>query len=143
MTESHPQPFLVRCGEMTLREYRAMVVMMTTLAFWAICYVGSSQLIKRGVLTEGPLAWAMATLPSIAGVLVLFAYARFLRACDELQRLIQLQALALGFGGTFFAIAGYRVFERLGAPVAEASDYSLVMSVLYTLGVVLGWRRYR
>jgi hypothetical protein len=110
---------------------------------WAVAFTAASQLIKRGVVTEGPLAWGLAALPFLFGAGVLVAYARYLRETDELQRLIQLQALALGCGGTFFLIAGYEVLQRLGAPMGEVDDVTMVMAGFYALGTFLGWRRYR
>ncbi len=74
---------------------------------------------------------------------MLFVYGRFLRQTDELARLIQLEALALGFGGTFFALCAYSVFQRLGAPLLDLKDVPTVMVVFYFLGVGLGWWRYR
>ena len=120
-----------------------MVRFLGLLALWAVAFSGASQLIKRGVVDGGALGWGLAMLPIIAGVLVLFAFARWLREGDELQRTVQLVALAFGFGGTFFAIAAYRVFERLGAPAADLGDLALAMAILYTLGVFVGWWRYR
>jgi hypothetical protein len=102
-----------------------------------------SLLIKREVLPVGAVRWTVAALPCVAAVLVLAAYARFLREADELQRLIQLEALALGFGGAFFAVMGYQLFERLGALTLDAGDLGIVMALLYSLGGLLGWRRYR
>ncbi|MCZ6726579.1 MAG: hypothetical protein O7A98_04405, partial [Acidobacteria bacterium] len=125
------------------RDRRNQSRMMWVLFAWAVCFAGVSQLIKRDLLSAGPLLWLLAALPSVAGVFALIAYGRFLREADELQRIIQLRALALGFGGTLFALAGYRVFERLGAPAAELTDVMLVMMLLYSVASLLGWRRYR
>ncbi|MEM7353851.1 MAG: hypothetical protein AAF657_23830 [Acidobacteriota bacterium] len=143
MDESTREPFLVRCGDTTRRDWRNLMRVMWTLGVWAVCFAGGSQLIKRGLLPEGPISWLVAALATVAGLFVILAYGRFLSQADELQRLIQLQALALGFGGTFFAIAGYRMFERLGAPPADLGDFTMVMAILYSLGSVLGWKRYR
>ena len=70
-------------------------------------------------------------------------FVRFLRAADELQRVIQLQALALGFGGGFFFICGYSLFEPLGAPPSQSADIVVIMPLLYVVGVLNGARRYR
>jgi len=109
---------------------------------WALVFVGATRLIKSELLSPGALPWLVAAAPCVAAVFVLVAYMRFLREADELQRLIQLQALALGFGGGFFTICGYSLFERVGAPPAGV-ELATVMPVLYALGVLLGERRYR
>jgi hypothetical protein len=94
-------------------------------------------------LSLGSFSWAIAAVPIILGVLVLFTYRRFLRESDELQRQIQLEALALGLGVGWVAISSYPLFERLGAPPLDTADYVLVMAVSYSLGSILGWRKYR
>ena len=141
--ETSQTPFWARCGDTTARDRRNLKRAMWILAAWAVLFAGGSQLIKRDLLPAGPIPWVVAALPTIAGVFVLLAYGRFLREADELQRTVQLQALALAFGGSWFAISGYRVFERLGAPHADGMDFTLVMALFYAVGILLGWRRYR
>ena len=132
-----------RCLDTPPHDWRNMKRFLWSLGAWAVCFAGGSQLIKRELLPAGPIPWVVALLPNVVAVLVIVAYARFLREADELQRVVQLQALALGFGGTFFALSGYRILERLGAPAADIGDFAVVMAVLYAVGSVLGWRRYR
>jgi len=109
---------------------------------WALAYIGAIQVLKRELVT-GPVAWVVAAVPAILGIIVVVVYGRFLRQTDELQRLIQLEALALGFGGSFFAFCGYAVFQRLGAPAMDITTATIIMVFLYLLGVFLGTRRYR
>ena len=85
----------------------------------------------------------MAALPTIAGGVLLAAYIRYLREIDELQRAIQLRAMALGFGGGFLAICGYVTFQPLGAPRVDPVSLLAVMPVLYAIAVVAGSGRYR
>ncbi len=143
MGEIKKEPLWARCGDTTPRDRRNLRTMLLTTAAWAVCYTGVSQLIKRELLPAGPIPWILAVLPIIAGFFVLITFARYLREADELQRIIQLRALAVGFGGTFFAVAAYRVFERLGAPAAGLDDVTLVMAGFYSIAVVLGSRLYR
>ena len=143
MTESEKQSLWERCGGTSPRDRaNQRRILWTTLA-WAISFVGVSQAIKTGTLARGPMAWALALVPAALGFVVVFVYSRFLRDADELQRLIQLNALALGFGGGLFTFYAYRVFERLGAPPIGLEDATLIMIALYILGVILGGRRYR
>lgn len=143
LSEPRKESFWARCDDRTPRDRRNLRWVMWIFFGWAVAFTTASQLTKRGVVTEGPLAWLLAALPFLFGAGVMLAYARYLRETDELQRLIQLQALALGWGGTFFVIGGYEVLERLGAPVGEFDDATMVMAVFYVLGTVLAWRRYR
>ena len=143
MSEIEDQSLWKRCAGSSPRDRaNQRRILWTTLA-WAVSFVGVSWAIKNELLSAGPLAWALAAVPAVLGFVVVFAYARFLRDADELQRLIQLNALALGFGGGLFTFYAYRVFERLGAPAVGLEDATLVMIVLYVVGVVLGGRRYR
>ena len=50
---------------------------------------------------------------------MVLTYIRFVRDADELQKSIQLHALAFGFGATWLAMTGYGLFEELGAPVVN------------------------
>ncbi|MEM1202247.1 MAG: hypothetical protein AAGN66_03355 [Acidobacteriota bacterium] len=142
MTDTNDSPGWAACGG-PRKDHRNMMRLLAALATWAVCFVGSSQLLKRGLIEPSPLGWLVGLTPSVAALVALFAFARYVREADELQRLIQLQAMAVSLGGTFFAIAGYQVLEKLGAPALDANDYTLVMSGLYTLGILVGWRKYR
>ncbi len=142
MTEEMKETLWTRCmgSDVDQRNQRRLV--WATL-IWALAFVGVSLLIKREMLSPGPIAWALGAVPLVLGVGVIAVFARYLRQADELQRLIQLEALALGFGGGLFAFLSYRVFERLGAPRLALDDATMVMVVLYLLGIFIGWRRYR
>ena len=136
-------PFSDRCGGTTARDFRNLKRVMWLLGAWAVSFAGISQLLKRDLLPTGAISWVAAALPTVAGILVFLAFRRFLREADELQRMVQLRALALGFGATWIAIFGYPLFESLGAPGLDVTDYGLVMAVAYSLGSVIGWRQYR
>lgn len=131
------------CVNQTPRDWRNLRRLLWLILAWAVSFVGGVQMISRGLMPTGTIAWLAAALPMVIAVFVLIAYGRFLRDTDELNRLIQLQALALGFGGGWFAVAGYRVFELLGAPPIDQGSVVLIMAVLYSIGVVLGRVRYR
>jgi predicted MFS family arabinose efflux permease len=132
-----------RCGDTTPRDRRNTVRMLVALAVWAVVFVAATWAIRKELLPTGPISWIVAALPSALMVVALLAYADYLRKADELQRGIQLQALALGFGAGWLALCGYPLFERLGAPAIDPGDYVIVMAVCFSLGVVLGQRRYK
>jgi len=110
---------------------------------WELLFTGGSQLIKRDLLPGGAVPWVVAALPTIVGVLVVRAYSRFLREADELQRLIHLEALALGFGGGWIAICGYRIFEHAGAPTADIAEGTIALAVFYSIGLIRSTWRFR
>jgi hypothetical protein len=131
------------CGDSTPRDHHNQMRILRYMATWAVLFVGATFVVKRGLLPAGPLPWILAALPVALGVFVILAYSRYLREADELNRVIQLNALAVGFGGTWLAVTGYQVFQQLGAPEVGASHFVLVMAVLYTIGVLAGRRQYR
>ena len=143
MQERSDTSFLTRCAGATPQERRHLWFAIGVLLIWAICLTAANQLIKRELVPEGPISWILAAVPQIVAIFALLVYARYLRSCDELQRLVQLEALALSCGVTVFGLAGYPLFVRLGAPPASLNDFTLVMAVAYALGIVLGWARYR
>jgi drug/metabolite transporter (DMT)-like permease len=143
MTDAPQKASWLTCNTSSAQDKRNQLQVAAGTILWALVYSGSSLLIKKEILQPGPLAWAVATLPMIAGLLLLIAYARFLRQTDELQRMVQLQAMAIGFGGAFFGFAGYKIFELLGAPAADYDHFIVVTCVLYSLGTLIGWWRYR
>ena len=110
---------------------------------WAACFAGARWLLRDVPLPGGAIPWLVAMLPAVAGAGLLVAYTRYLRDIDELQRAIQLQAMALGFGGGFLAICSYVTFLPLGAPEVDPVSLLAVMPVLYAIGTLMGSGRYR
>lgn len=131
------------CGDTTPRDWPNMRRLLWLMFAWAVTFAGGAQLVRREIMPTGAIAWIAAAIPMVLAVFVLIAFGRFLRETDELNRRIQLQALALGFGGGWFAMAGYRVFELLGAPAIDMGGVVLVMTLLYAIGGVVGRIRYR
>jgi len=130
-------------GDTTPRDRRNLFRFAALMVAWAAAFTGGMALIRSDVVPDGPIAWGLAALNLALAAAALLGYVRFLRQADELQRRIHLQALALGFGGGWLSVAGYRLFELLGAPYVDRGSVAFVMALLYTLGIVLGQRRYR
>jgi len=142
MIDARQGPSSEPCVGATQRERRMDLRLAGACLAWAVCFAGARLLIKYGAVS-GASAWLVAALPSVAGVMLLAAFTRYLREIDELQRTIQLQAIALGFGGGFLAICGYVTFEPLGAPAVDPVGVLAIMPVLYAIGILIGWGRYR
>lgn len=142
MTELNHEP-LPACPPGTLRELRRDFRLAGGCLAWAVCFAGARWLIRNGLLPDGVIPWIVAALPTAAGVGLLAAYTRYLRQIDELERAIQVQALALGFGGGFLAICGYVTFQLLGAPRVDPVSLLALMPIFYAVAIVLGRRRYR
>lgn len=131
------------CTDSTPRDRRNQRRLALACLGWALCFLAVTVLIREELLPDGAAPWVVAALPTLVGVFVLVAFSRFLRQTDELQRLIQLQALAIAFGGGWLVSTGYRLYERLGAPSLDIVDNISAMAVLYAIAVVVAQRRYR
>jgi|SRR5437867_888561 hypothetical protein len=78
-------------------------------------------------------------VPAIFGVL---AFVRFLSRIDELQRRIQLEALAFGFAGAGILTFSYGFLEGVGFPHLSWTFVWPLMIALWGLGSAIASRRY-
>lgn len=109
---------------------------------WAFTIVVASALLSRLDLAP-PLEWLLVLSPTVVAFFVLRAYLKFLRMTDEMQRRIQIEGLAVGFGvGYAFAIA-YLVAEAAGAPPLNLAILVLVMTLGWVGGNFFAVKRYQ
>jgi hypothetical protein len=111
---------------------------------YVLLLVGSIWLL--GTLAGGPMGpWRMvvALAPLLPGLLVVRAVVRQLDRLDELQRRVQLEALAFGFAATAVLTLGYGFLERAGLPRLSWILVWPLMAGLWLLGQLLATRRYR
>jgi hypothetical protein len=115
---------------------------------WAIAWAASLAIISFISKYE----WYSATLPitmafvfnSGIGVGMFLAYKRFLKELDEMERKIQLDALALSVGVTLVAFGGYSILDKAGmAPELRASHLIVLMALTYMAGIIIGRIRYQ
>ena len=110
---------------------------------WAIAIIAANWVVSTFDGMPSTAAWIVAALPNFFALCALAAYMRFLRMTDEMQRRIQIEGLAVGFGvGWFFAI-GYLVFQSAGAPTLPVTAMILVMTAGWIIGNLLAIRHYR
>ncbi|HEX7707419.1 MAG TPA: hypothetical protein VF701_13265 [Thermoanaerobaculia bacterium] len=111
-------------------------------AAWALSYVVVTFATKREWLTSG-MAVAAALGTAVLGVATLLAYRRFLLHADELQRKIELEALAIAFGiGIVGGLTYWLMFE---GGVVSGKGFSFVFGAMilsHAIAVVVGRRRY-
>ncbi|HET6262075.1 MAG TPA: hypothetical protein VFG99_07530 [Chloroflexia bacterium] len=90
-------------------------------------------------------AWRIpvALLPVVPAILLMMAFVRYMRGIDELQRQIQLEALALGFGGTAVLTFGYGFLQGVGLPLLNWTFVFPLMVGLWGIGVAIAGRRYQ
>jgi hypothetical protein len=132
-------------SEMTPRDQRNRRLWGIWMGLWHISWFGLLILfgMRRDLVPAGVLYWLVAALPFFVAAGALWFWARYLREADELQRRIQLNALALGFGVTFFWIGSYGVLVVAGAPKLEHGQPLLPGLCAYGLALLYGKWQYR
>lgn len=120
---------------------RYAVELVAALAAYTVLLVGSL-LALRGIAVDSPWRTAVSLSPMLGGIAVLVVVVRALRAMDELQRRIQLEALGFAFAGTALLSFSYGFLENVGFPPRTMFWVWPVMAALWALGVGVATRRY-
>lgn len=100
-----------------------------------------SILILQNVDT-GVLRYLVAVLPVVPAGFAILAYLRHLRRLDELQRRIQLEALAVSFAASALITFTVGFLENAGVPRPSWIWVAPLMIGLWGLGSFLANRRY-
>jgi hypothetical protein len=98
------------------------------------------------VLKNYPLAlWRtpLVLLPLIPLSVGLHSLMHFLDQLDELQRRIQLEALATGCVGTVLLSFGYGLLQIVGFPALNWTFVLPLLTVCWGIGLIRALRRYR
>jgi hypothetical protein len=113
------------------------------LAFvWAVFFLAVTLGIKQkwwsfGVTLAGVIGHAL------FGIATVLAYRRFLLETDELQRKIEVEALALASGvGMVGGLTFWLLAVNGTLPVASFAYVFALMMITYSVGVLIGRRRY-
>jgi len=122
-------------GRTYLKEFGGAMIAYAVVLFVAIAVVNANH--------TAPWRYIVVVLPVIPLCFALLAFLRFFRRMDELQRRIQLEALAFSFGGTMLIAATYTFLEAAGAPRLPLISVAPVMSVLWAIGAAFAIRRYQ
>jgi hypothetical protein len=113
--------------------------------FTAIAAYILTLFISINLVNANNTAWwryIIALLPMIPAIFVLRAIIRQLARMDELQRNIQLEALAFAFGGTAILTFSYGFLERVGLPELSMFLVWPTMAVLWMIGLAIANRKY-
>lgn len=132
------------CGGqgLTARDKRNQWIAVAWIFVWSLSCVLASAVLVRDLVPAGVMSWVVALLPTLLGIGTVLAFRRFLVEADELQRKIQLDGLAVGFGLGVIGSFGLRLVERAGGPAFDVDDAIVLMMVGYAVAVVVGSRRY-
>ena len=115
---------------------------------WIFAWVGTMILVDKAVLYE----WYSSDLISMVAIVinagiglgVIVTFMRYLNEVDELQRKIQLDALALSMGVGW--VGGFTYSLLVTAQFVtdnEVSDIIMLMTFTYMVGIIVGQVRYR
>jgi hypothetical protein len=97
----------------------------------------------RVLQSPGASSWRIpaALLPIIPIILGLMAFLRFFSAMDELQKRIQLYALAFSFGATGLLTFSYGLLQNAGLPQVSFIAVFPSMIALWGVGsIIASWR---
>ncbi len=97
--------------------------------FFLITLLASLEL--KAYITAQPLQIALALAPALGFALVVLAVGTALASLDELQRRIQTEAIAIGFGLTGIAVVSVGLLREVGL---EQPDWIFVV-----IPMVIGW----
>ncbi len=109
---------------------------------WAAAIIGASAIVTNLEL-DPTLHWSIALVPNVAAFFTLRCYLKFLRMTDEMQRRVQIEGLAIGFGTGYAFTIGYLVAEAAGAPPMNMAALVLVMTIGWLGGNLFAVRRYQ
>ena len=90
-----------------------------------------------------PWRFVLVLAPIIPGGFGLWAYVRFLRDVDELQRRIHQEAIVWGFGGTLLLTFAYGLLQVVGLPTLNWMYVLSLMTTLWGIGLSVATRRYQ
>ena len=103
----------------------------------------AANLVDRAVHPQGIARLALALSPMIGALAAAWAIFRAIRRMDELQRRIQLDAIAFAFLGTALVTFGWGFAEDAGLPRLEAFAVWPIMASLWMVGLLVARQPYR
>jgi hypothetical protein len=111
-----------------------------------VAYFGARLLLQSAALV-GPLRIVVAMLPLPFFLLFLLTEVRYMRNLDEMQRRIQLEALAIAFPAVLLLLLTLGLLQVAGVAVSQ-EDWSyrhiwIIALGSYAVGVQIAGRRYR
>lgn len=124
---------------MTHRLY--YIELFAALALYIALLVGSN-LVDDALHLTGAARVALALVPMVGAAAAGWAVMRGIWRLDELQRRIQLDAIAISFLATALITFGWGFAEEAGAPRLSAFVVWPVMAVGWLAGLLIARRRY-
>ena len=112
------------------------------MSVYAVVLIACLHYLKRN--PPEPLKVALALLPTLPVIWVMWSVIRFLGQTDELQRRVHLEALAIAAGVAAFLTLTYGFLEDFaGFPHIAAWWTFVVIDMVWAGAGVVLWRRYK
>lgn len=125
-----------------MKKRRYLIELGSALALYAFLLV-TANLIDQRLHPGGPTRIALALMPMIGALAAAWAIMRGIWRMDELQRRIQLDAIAIAFLATALITFGWGFVQNAGVPPLHAHAVWPLMAVGWLVGLVISSRRYR
>ncbi|TFI57693.1 hypothetical protein E2493_13675 [Sphingomonas parva] len=125
-----------------LKPRRYFVQLGAAMSLYAGLLIASNR-IDDAFHPEGAVRIALALSPMIGAVAAAWVILRAILRMDEMQRRIQLEAIAFSFLGTALITFGWGFAQEAGLPGLHAFGVWAIMGSLWGLGVGILTLRYR
>ncbi len=122
-------------GRRYLAELGAAIIAYTAVLVLSLTVLIHAQL-------RGPAATLIAMTPMIPAAGACWAMLRQVRRIDEMQRRVQLEALAISFAGTALITFSYGFLEGVGYPRMSMFVVWPIMATLWVVALFVCHRRY-
>ena len=128
--------------------YRETNAATVRLVLWTLAWVATLAAARFGpqfVWDAQGASWAAVAVNGLVGVAWIIAFTRFLRALDDLQRKIMLDALAVTLGVGWVVGFGYVVADAAGLVALDLNValFPALLGVVYVIAFTTGSIRYR
>ncbi len=121
---------------------RSLTLFVFGLTAYAVVLVVSQRWLAGGGW-GGTMATLLTLAPMIPALFICGVVVRVIRNLDEMQRKLQLEALAVAFAGTALITFGYGFLEGDGMPRLSMFAVWPLMSALWFTGVMVKLLRHR
>jgi len=118
-------------------------LIMVWIIVWMATFVAVDKGAENDWFASGTISMLAVGINAVFGLLVITTYMKFLKELDEMQRKIQLSALALGMGVGLVGTVSYSLLVS-GGHVAQP-DLAVIIMMLgagYMAGLLIGRSRY-
>ncbi len=122
---------------------RYFIELFGSLAVYIVLLVAVNLIADRIGTANRPLLIVLAVTPMIPVIFTVAAIVRYLSACDELERQIQLTSLAVTVGATAFITFTYGFLEGAGFPRLSMFAVWPVMAAAWLMSSIVLRLRYR